>query len=123
MTNQAHTPFPSDSFPGILGIVTGGNPASTGVYYDSSWSNDLLPAGTTVCAGATPGAHVDYTEAIDKTTKNTTSGWALDAGQGLSGLPGSILQMTGKPRDQINPLFLPVKTVLSYVSRVDASAM
>jgi hypothetical protein len=108
----------------MVGIATGGNPSSTGVYYDDSWSNDLLPAGTTVCAtGATLGAEVSYTEFVDKTTKNTTSGWALDAGQGLSGLPGSILQMTGKPRNQINPLFLPVKPLFSNLAHIDASAM
>ena len=29
---KARTPFPSDSFPGMVGQVTGGNPSSTGVY-------------------------------------------------------------------------------------------
>ena len=33
---------------------------------------------------------------------------SLDAGQGLSGLPGSILQMTADPRAVINPAALPV---------------
>jgi hypothetical protein len=33
---------------------------------------------------------------------------SLDAGQGLSGLPGSILQMTGNPLQVINPAALPV---------------
>jgi hypothetical protein len=92
----------------MVGIATGGNPSSTGVYYDDTWSNDLLPAGTTNCVGVATGVEVSYTEAIDKTTKNTTSGWALDAGQGLIGLPASILQMTGRPRDLINPIYLPV---------------
>jgi len=32
----AQTPVPSDSFPGLVGQVTGGNPSSTGVYYDDS---------------------------------------------------------------------------------------
>src|SRR5690349_1549978 len=52
---DARTPVPSDSFPGLLAQVTGGNPATTGVYYDSSYNRGLLPAGTTSCAGATPG--------------------------------------------------------------------
>jgi hypothetical protein len=51
---HALTPFPSDSFPGMVGQVTGGNPKTTGVYYDDSWNRALLPAGTTSCAGATP---------------------------------------------------------------------
>ena len=32
----------------------------------------------------------------------------LDAGQGLSGLPGSILQMTSTPQDLLNPATFPV---------------
>jgi type I phosphodiesterase/nucleotide pyrophosphatase len=83
---RAQTPFPSDSFPGMVGQVTGGNPASTGVYYDDSYNRALLPAGTTSCAGAKPGAEVTYFEQADR---NPLS---LDAGQGLSGLPDSILQ-------------------------------
>ena len=102
----------------MVGIVTGGNPSSTGVYYDDTWSNEYLPAGTTSCTGVLPGVEVAYTEALDKTTKNTTSSWALDAGQGLAGLPGTILSMTGKPRDLINPLFLPV--ILSNSCNLDS---
>src|SRR6516165_8411492 len=44
---HAQTPFPSDSFPGMVGQVTGGNPRTTGIYYDDSWNRVLLPAGTT----------------------------------------------------------------------------
>ena len=39
---QALTPFPSDSFPGMVGQVTGGNPKTTGIYYDDAFSRDLL---------------------------------------------------------------------------------
>src|SRR5690242_13983344 len=55
---NAATPFPSDSFPGMLAQVTGGDPRTTGVYYDDTWNAALLPAGTTDCAGAEPGAEV-----------------------------------------------------------------
>jgi hypothetical protein len=99
---KARTPFPSDSFPGMVGQVTGGNPSSTGVYYDDTWNHALLPAGTTSCAGVTPGVEVTYFEALDN---NVSS---IDAGQGLAGLPGSILQMTGNPASLINPANLPV---------------
>ena len=51
---HAETPVPSDSFPGMVGQVTGGNPSSTGVYYDDTWNHALLPAGTINCARATP---------------------------------------------------------------------
>lgn len=52
---QARTPVPSDSFPGMVAQVTGGNPSSTGIYYDDSYNHALLPAGTTNCSGVTPG--------------------------------------------------------------------
>ncbi len=79
----AQTPFPSDSFPGMVGQVTGGNPSSTGVYYDDSCNRALLPAGTTNCAGVTPGAEVTYFEQADENPH------ALDAGQGLPVCPAA----------------------------------
>jgi hypothetical protein len=99
---NARTPIPSDSFPGMVGQVTGGDPGATGVYYDDTWNHDVLPAGTTNCAIATPGAEVTYFEALDLNQNR------LDAGQGLAGLPDSILQMTSDPLDVINPAALPV---------------
>lgn len=99
---NAQTPVPSDSFPGLIGQVTGGNPSSTGVYYDDSWNAELLPAGTTSCSGVAPGVEVTYHEQLDLNTHS------IDAGQGIVGLPGNILQMTGNPRTLIDPTQLPV---------------
>jgi hypothetical protein len=100
---RAQTPVPSDSFPGMVGQVTGGDPSSTGVYYDDSFNRALLPAGTTSCPADAPrGAEVTYFEQLDKDQH------ALDAGQGLAGLPDNILQMTGDPRTVIDPTQLPV---------------
>jgi len=100
---NASTPVPSDSFPGLTAQVTGGNPATTGIYYDASYNHDLLAPGTTSCpANAPRGTAVNYDESIDK---NPAS---IDAGEGLSGLPGSILQLTANARDLINPAALPV---------------
>jgi hypothetical protein len=103
----ANTPFPSDSFPGMVGQATGGNPSSTGIYYDDTWNHDIFPAGTTSCNGPVPGGEVTYFEALDLNLG------ALDAGQGLVPATGSdpwadILQMTGNPLDVINPAQLPV---------------
>src|SRR5215472_6253941 len=100
--SNAETPFPSDSFPGMTGQVTGGNPRVTGIYYDDTWNHDVFTAGTTNCSGPVPGGEAPYEEAIDKDSNS------LDAGQGLAGLPGSILQMTQNPVDVINPKNLPV---------------
>jgi hypothetical protein len=99
---HAKTPVPSDSFPGMVGQLTGGNPGTTGVYYDDTYSTTLLPAGTTDCATARPGAEVDLTEDLDRNKDS------VDAGQGLAGLPGSVLDMTGDARSLIDPSKLPV---------------
>ncbi len=105
--SDASTPFPSDSFPGLIAQVTGGNPRTTGIYYDDTWNHAVFPAGTSNCAGPAPGAEVTYFEALDLNLG------ALDAGQGIVPAPGSdpwanILQMTGNPLDVINPSQLPV---------------
>ena len=100
---KAMTPIPSDSFPGMVAQVTGGNPGTTGVYYDAEYNHNLLPAGTTSCAGKTLGAEVNYFEVIAKDPL------AIDSGQGLPGLPDNVLQMTGTPSPSlINPKALPV---------------
>jgi hypothetical protein len=99
---NAQTPVPSDSFPGLIGQVTGGNPGTTGIYYDDTYNRALLPAGTTNCSTATPGAEVAFTEGADKNPL------ALDAGAGLAGLPSSILSLTGHPETLLNPAALPV---------------
>jgi len=99
---RAHTPIPSDSFPGMTAQVTGGNPRTTGVYYDDEYSHAVLPAGTTSCHGQPTGGEVIYDSPDDL---NPAS---IDAGQGLTGLPGSILEMTGHPRSLLNPAALPV---------------
>src|SRR5215831_10891420 len=66
---------PSDSFPGLTAIITGGSPALTGVYYDVAYSRNYdAPAKTTgngVAAGpctpnSTPtGTTTEYEEGID----------------------------------------------------------
>src|SRR5215469_999726 len=43
--SNAMTPFPSDSFPGMVGQATGGDPRVTGIYFDDTWNHDVFPAG------------------------------------------------------------------------------
>src|ERR1700745_3582524 len=71
----ASTSKPSDSFPGLTAIVTGGSPALTGVYYDVAYSrNYQAPAVTTgngLGSGPCPpdqepyGTTTEYEEGID----------------------------------------------------------
>jgi hypothetical protein len=99
---SAHTPIPSDSFPGMAAQVTGGNPRTVGVYYDDEYSRAVLPSGTTSCHGQPTGAEVVYDSPDDRNPE------ALDAGQGLAGLPNNILEMTATPRTLLEPSTLPV---------------
>ena len=71
----ASTSKPSDSFPGLTAIVTGGSPAITGVYYDVAYSRNYdAPAETTgnglgkgPCTPNTvpTGTTTEYEEGID----------------------------------------------------------
>ncbi|HZU44959.1 MAG TPA: alkaline phosphatase family protein, partial [Terriglobales bacterium] len=71
----ANTSKPSDSFPGLTAIITGGSPALTGVYYDVAYSRDLdapakttgngLAAGPCTPYGPPTGTTTEYEEGID----------------------------------------------------------
>jgi predicted AlkP superfamily pyrophosphatase or phosphodiesterase len=60
---DAHATTPSDSFPGMIALVTGGTPKTTGVYYDDSYDRTLFAPGTN-CAG-NPGTECVYDESIE----------------------------------------------------------
>jgi hypothetical protein len=72
---SASTSKPSDSFPGLISIVTGGSPALTGIYYDVAYSRDLdapaqttgngLAAGPCTPFGPPTGTTTEYEEGID----------------------------------------------------------
>ena len=72
---SASTSKPSDSFPGLTAIVTGGSPALTGVYYDVAYSRNFdapavttgngLAAGPCTPFGAPTGTTSEYEEGID----------------------------------------------------------
>ena len=40
---EASTSRPSDSFPGLTALITGGSPVSTGTFYDVSYDRALAP--------------------------------------------------------------------------------
>ena len=61
---DAHTSTPSDSFPGLLALVTGGTPKTTGVYYDDSYDRTLHAPGSS-CQG-NAGTEVVLDESIEK---------------------------------------------------------
>ncbi|MDR3541484.1 MAG: alkaline phosphatase family protein [Desulfosporosinus sp.] len=61
---SASTSKPSDSFPGLLSMMTGGSPVSTGVFYDVSYDRLQYAPSDTSCAG-TLGNVSTYDETID----------------------------------------------------------
>ncbi|MDE3210379.1 MAG: alkaline phosphatase family protein [Pseudomonadota bacterium] len=61
---NAHSVIPADSFPGLLGIMTGGTPTSTGVYYDVSYDRQLA-ASAADCKAGRLGTRVAFDEAAD----------------------------------------------------------
>ncbi len=86
----ASTSKPSDSFPGLIAIVTGGSPALTGVYYDVAYARNLdaptittgngLGAGPCTAGAAPTGTTSEYEEGID-----------LDKTKVNGGAPGAAL--------------------------------
>jgi len=82
---NASTSSPSDSFPGLASLVTGGSPVTAGLWYDDTYNRRLSPPKTTdglgnpggSCPG-TIGTNVAWDEAVDiDLTK-------LDGGGGLN---------------------------------------
>jgi hypothetical protein len=72
---NASTARPSDSFPGLLSIVTGGSPRSTGVFYDDSYDRTLSPPGSNC---KTVGTEVVYDESIDIDSSKLDAGGGID---------------------------------------------
>lgn len=63
---QASTSKPSDSFPGLMSIVTGGSPISTGLWYEGAYARDLSPAGSNC---RTTGTEIVWDSGIDRDKK------------------------------------------------------
>jgi hypothetical protein len=80
---------PSDSFPGLLALVTGGTPKSTGVFYDNSYDRTLFDPGSN-CQGPA-GTNTVFDESIDVDPTSFTGGGTL-----------------GQPLTQIDPTKLPM---------------
>ncbi|MFY4775703.1 alkaline phosphatase family protein [Metabacillus sp. RGM 3146] len=75
-TNASAT-RPSDSFPGLSAMITGGSPNATGVVYDDSYDRKLLPP-LAKKAGDKPGTEVLYDETIDKDLNKINGGGGIN---------------------------------------------
>ncbi len=72
---NASSAKPSDSYPGLLAIITGGSPRSTGVFYDDSYDRLLSPPGSDC---TTRGTEVVYDESIDFDLTRLDGGGGID---------------------------------------------
>ena len=62
--SNARTPANSDSFPGLLALVTGGSPVTSGVFYDVSYDRTIFDPTNTSCSGGA-GNNMIFDESID----------------------------------------------------------
>jgi hypothetical protein len=86
---DARTPANSDSFPGLLALVTGGSPVTGDVFYDVSYDRSYFVNGDTTCAGAVndpaPGAiqtagkgsTIAFDESVDAYVTDPVTGLAV----------------------------------------------
>jgi len=75
--SNARTPANSDSFPGLLALVTGGSPISHGLFYDVSYDRTIFDPKNTTCSGGAGNTMV-FDESTDKYTPAIVSLNALD---------------------------------------------
>ena len=73
--SNASSAKPSDSFPGLLAMLTGGTPRSTGVYYDDSYDRALSAPGSDCTV---MGTEIVYDESIDIKTDAIDGGGGID---------------------------------------------
>jgi hypothetical protein len=62
--SNARTPANSDSFPGLLALLTGGSPNSIGLFYDVSYNRSIFDPTNIACSGK-PGNTQVFDESID----------------------------------------------------------
>jgi hypothetical protein len=67
--SNARTPANSDSFPGLLALITGGSPISHGLFYDVSYDREIFDPTNITCSGQR-GNMMVFDESTDKYTGN-----------------------------------------------------
>ena len=84
---------PSDSFPGIAALVTGGTPKSTGLYYDVAYDRSLDGPATTTGTGLAAATCTPFAPPNGTTTDND-QGVDIDDTKLNGGAPGAALEPT-----------------------------
>ncbi len=116
---NASTSKPSDSFPGLTAIVSGGSPRTFGVYYDVAYDRVLAPpqrttgnglAGGTCTPGQPNGTTTEYEEGVD-INQALLNGGAPGAGPTDGGIasidPGRLIRDPYKNCEPVYPWNFP----------------
>ena len=85
---------PSDSFPGMAALASGGTPKTTGLYYDVAYDRSLDAPAKTTGTGLAAGPCTPYAEPTGTTTDND-QGVDLDDTKLNGGAPGAGLTEGG----------------------------
>jgi Type I phosphodiesterase / nucleotide pyrophosphatase len=95
------TSKPSDSFPGLMALVTGGSPRTVGAFYDVAYDRSLAPpkqttgnglAGGTCTPGVFSGTTTEYDEGIDIDQTKLNGGAPTGDGGGASIDPSRLVR-------------------------------
>src|SRR6202522_4424421 len=85
---------PSDSFPGLTALITGGTPKTTGIYYDIAYDRSLDAPAETTGSGLAAGPCTPYGIPTGATTDND-QGIDIDDTKLNGGAPGAALTEGG----------------------------
>jgi hypothetical protein len=103
------TSKPSDSFPGLMALVTGGSPRTVGAFYDVSYDRVLAPPlnttgngllGGTCAVNTANGTSTEYDEGIDKNQNFVNGVDGISTASGDGGV--SSIDSTKLIRDPFN---------------------
>src|SRR5271166_448695 len=107
---NATTSKPSDSFPGLMAIVSGGSPRSVGAFYDVAYDRSLAPPQITTgngvaggpCGLTTPGTTTEFDEGID-IDQTQLNGGAPSGDGGINSIDSMRLERD--PRNGCQPVY------------------
>jgi len=132
----ASTSKTSDSFPGLIAIVTGGSPAFTGIYYDVAYSRNFdapekttgngLAAGPCTANAAPTGTTTEYEEGIDidQTKVNGGAPGAALTDGGIASI--DTTKLIRDPANSCNPVypwdFVRANTIFSVIHQAGGYA-
>jgi Type I phosphodiesterase / nucleotide pyrophosphatase len=91
---SAESAKPSDSFPGMAALASGGTPKTTGLYYDVAYDRSLDAPAATTGTGLAAGPCTPYAPPTGTTTDND-QGVDIDDSQLNGGAPGAGLTEGG----------------------------